>query len=123
MNYIDPTIITTQLLYLNCNCDADASIAWTLTQEGDDDIAHAFTSPSANFVLSDQGYYQQLSCNFDSEGIDLLPERSYLLKGISNGRTVYVGKVFVTDQDIDNYSVHDNKYTLKTSTNNFTILD
>lgn len=123
MNYIDPTITTTQNLYLNCNCDADEFIAWTLVQEGDDDVAHAFSSPSANFVLSDQRYYQQLTCNFDAEGIDLLQERSYLLKGISNGRVVYVGKIFVTDQDLNDYSVHDNKYTLKTSTNNFTILD
>ena len=123
MNYIDPTVITTQQLYLNCNCAADASISWTLTEEGNDDTAFSFTSPSANFTLSSHGYFQNLSCNFTSEGIDLLSERFYVLRGAVNGSTVYVGKVFVTEQDIESYSVHTGKYTEKASTNNFIILD
>ena len=123
MNYIDPSLEVAQILPINTNAEAGASVSWTLTEEGNDDTSFSFTSPSANFSLTDMGYFQAFSCDFFAEGIDLSPERFYVLKGSSNGSTVYLGKVFVTEQDILTYSVNNTKYTQKASTNNFTILD
>ena len=123
MNYVDPTLEVAQILPINMNAASGDSIAWTLTEEGDDDISFSFTSPSANFSLTDMGYFQAFSCDFFAEGIDLSPERFYILRGSLNGSTVYVGKIFVTEQDIESYSVNNAKYAPKSSTNNFVILD
>ena len=123
MNYIDPSLAEAQILPLNMNAAATASVSWTLTEEGSDDVTFSFTSPSANFTVTDMGYFQAFSCNFFDEGIDLSPERFYVLRGAVNGSRVYLGKVFVTEQDISDYSVNETKYTQKVSTNNFTILD
>ena len=123
MNYINPTSVGAQDLHLNCNCAAGDAIDWTLTEEGDDDVAFSFASPSANFTLTSQGYFQTLSCDFATEGIDLLSERFYVLRGAVNGSDVFVGKVFVTEQDVESYSVNTGKYKQKDSTNNFIILD
>lgn len=123
MNYIDPSEDGAQVLPLNANCEATDSVDWTLQKEGNDDNAITFSSPSANFSLTDMRYFQALSCNFFAEGIDLDPESFYILKGAVNGSSVYVGKVFVTEQDLGDYSNNKNQYRHKTSTNNFVILD
>lgn len=123
MNYIDPTLEVPQLIAINTNAVGGSLISWTLTMEGNDDVSFSFNSTTSNFQLVDMGYFQSLSCDFFTEGIDLDPERFYVLKGTLNGSVVYVGKIFVTERDIDDYSVHQNKYTPKNSTNNFVILD
>ena len=125
MNYIDPTLEVAQILPINLRLDPAGltTVDWTLTEEGNDDVSFSFTSPSANFSFTDMGYFQAFSCDFFAEGIDLSPERFYILRGAYNGSTVYVGKIFVTEQDIESYSVNDAKYTPKSSTNNFVILD
>jgi predicted RNA methylase len=69
------------------------------------------------------GYFQALTADFFSEGIDLDPEHTYLLKGAANGSDVYVGKVFVSEQDIESYTVHPSKYTETVASNNYIILD
>jgi hypothetical protein len=123
MNYINPTLETPQMLAINCNTAAGSSISWTLTKEGDDSTTFSFTSPSANFTLTDMGYFQALTADFFSEGIDLDPEHTYLLKGAANGSDVYVGKVFVSEQNIESYTVHPSKYTETVASNNYIILD
>ena len=124
MNYVNPALETPQVLALNCKVAAGASIDWTLTKEGNDDESFSFSSPSANFTLTDMSYYQAFSCDFFAEGIDLSSEHSYVLRGAVNGSKVYHGKIFVTERDLDNYSVNESAFTLKSQpTNNFVILD
>lgn len=125
MNYIDPTLEAAQILSINLRLKASGltTVAWTLTEEGNDDASFSFSSPSENFSITDMGYFEAFSCNFFAEGIDLLPERFYVLKGLFGDEVVYVGKVFVTEQDTESYSVNKAKYTPKSSTNNFVILD
>ena len=123
MNYINPILLYPQVLAINCNAAAGSSISWTLTKEGDDSTTFSFTSPSANFTLTDMSYYQALTADFFGEGIDLAPEHTYILKGAVSGSDVYVGKVFVSEQDIESYTVHPSKYTETVASNNYIILD
>lgn len=123
MNYIDPSLEVPQTLAINTKAEVTDAISWTLTKEGNDSISFSFSSPSDNFSLVNMKYFQAFSCDFFAEGIDLDPEHSYLLKGAVNGSDVYRGKIFVTEQDVDGYSVNKDKYTEKVDTNNFVILD
>ena len=123
MNYIDPSLDSVQVLPLNANCEVTDTVSWTLQKEGNDANAITFSSPSANFAMADMKYFQAFPRNFFAEGIDLDPESFYVLKGAVNGSEVYVGKVFVTEQDLGDYSNNKNQYTHKSSTNNFVILN
>lgn len=127
MNYIDATLTTAQTLIVNTNVNDDVvsttSIAWSLIKEGNDDVTHTFSTPSANANMTASGYFQSLTINFDDEGIDLDDEHSYLLQGIANNKIVYLGKAYVTSRDVDTYSVNENHYVEKTSTNNYIILE
>lgn len=127
MNYIDATLTTAQTLIVNTNVNDDVvsttSIAWSLIKEGNDDVTHTFSTPSANANMTASGYFQSLTINFDDEGIDLDDEHSYLLQGIANSKIVYLGKAYVTSRDVDAYSVNENHYVEKTSTNNYIILE
>lgn len=127
MNYINGSSEGLEVLNINTNIDnaavATQSIAWTLKRDGFDSDTIAFTSPSANFNMFEFKYYQRLVCDFTEEGISLDNNVMYNIEGISEGSVIYKGKVFVTDQDTASYSVNNNKYTLKTSTNNYTILE
>lgn len=127
MNYINGSNEGLEVLNINTNIDnsvvSTESIAWTVKQDGFDSDAFAFVSPSENFNMLEFKYFQRLVCDFTSEGIALDNEVHYNLEGVSNGKVVYKGKFFTTTEDITNYSVNSNKYTLKDSTNNYTILD
>lgn len=123
MNYVDPTLETPQTLAICVNADSGATIDWTLKKDGNDSTSFTFQSPSVNFNLTDQKYFDALTCDFFSAGIDLDEESFYILKGAVNGSTVYVGKIFVTAQDIDSYSVNSGEYQETSSPNNFVILD
>lgn len=127
MNYIDPNATAPQVLAINVNLPSElvatTTINWSLLKEGNDSEAITFESPSTNFNLSDMGYYNAFSVDFDAEGIDLASEHGYVLTGVANGVRVYCGKVYVTEQDILTYSSNDGQYTLKESKNNFVILD
>jgi len=127
MNYIN--ISNTGLETLNINTNLEGSlvatqpIAWTIKQDGNDSNSATFVSPSTNFNMFEFSYYQRLVCNFTDEGISLNDEVHYLIEGISNGKVIYRGKFFTTSKDLNNFSVNEEKYTVKASTNNYTILD
>jgi len=125
MNYIDSTITGVQKLQLNTKVDNSTvntdAITWTLTMDGNDDSSITFNTPDSTFEISPKGYYQELSLDLD--GFDIQDNIHYVIEAKKNDDTVYLGKVYVTSTDIANYTVHPNKYTEKTSTNNFTILD
>ena len=127
MNYIDATLTAAQTLIVNTNVNDDVvattDITWTLTKEGNDDSSFTFSTPSANASMSASGYFQALTIDLDDEGIDLDDEHSYLLQGVANSKVIYLGKVFVTSTDLDAYSVNDNHYVEKTSSNNYIILE
>jgi len=127
MNYIN--ISNTGLETLNINTNLEGSlvatqpIAWSIKQDGNDTVTATFISPSTNFNMFELSYYQRLVCNFTDEGISLNDEVHYLIEGISNGKVIYRGKFFTTSKDLNNFSVNEEKYTVKASTNNYTILD
>jgi len=125
MNYIDTTLIGNQTLKVNTRVNGDSvntdNIVWTLKMDGNDDSSVTFNTPNATDVISDRGYYQELSVDFS--GFDIQDNIHYVLEGQKDSNTVYLGKVYVTSTDIANYTVNPSKYTTKTSTNNYTILD
>ena len=76
--------------------------------------------------VADFGYYQRVS-----PSVDLIPflkdETTYSLIAIasvgSKDVIAYNGKVRTTQQPLEDYSVNNNRYNQKTTTNNYTILD
>ena len=126
MDYIDITSEDEQVLNLNTNLnDAHHATVWTFTKEGNDDSSVVMTSPSDNCNLQNHGYYQILTIDLFNEGNrDLFDDKSqYTLEAISGGKVIYRGKVVTTTQDTNNFTINENKYVQKTSTNNYTILD
>lgn len=125
MNYIDTTLTGNQQLKVNTRVEGDTvntdNIVWTLKMDGNDDSSISFNTPNATDVITDRGYYQELSIDFG--GFDIQDNIHYVLEGQKDSDVVYLGKVYVTSTDIANYTVNPNKYTTKTSTNNYTILD
>lgn len=128
MNYIDGQEAAPQIIDICTKIDnasvSSSAISWTMTMDGNDDPTVSFATPSANFNISAQGYFQRITADFSSEGSILTDEAHYVLKGSVNGsEVVYRGKIFVTSKDLSDFSVNEGKYTLKNSSNNFTILD
>ena len=125
MNYIDTTLTGNQTLKINTRVEGDNvntdNIVWTLKMDGNDDSSVSFNTPNATDVIIDRGYYQELSVDFS--GFEIQDNIHYVLEGQKESNTVYLGKVYVTSTDIANYTVNPDKYTTKTSTNNYTILD
>jgi len=119
----------TQELYINTKLDnlgvSNIDLTWTLKMDGNDTInpVEFKTGLNESNTLSAQGYYQRLDVDFD--GIELQDNIHYVLQGTrdDNNEIIYLGKVFVTSTDIANFTVHPDKYTMKNSTNNFTILN
>ena len=124
MNYIDPTLTTSQLIVINTRAENFGdSIAWRLTKEGNSTPEIIFSTPSTEAVLVDFSYYQELAVDLHDLGVTLEDETMYILKGTVGSETMYLGKVYSTSKDIQNYSVNEGKYTSSTDNNNFTILD
>lgn len=123
MNYIDPTFTGTQLITINTKVDADETIIWKLTKEGNSTEDLSFNTPSTDANLLENSYYQELAVEFTALNLTLVNETMYILKGTVDNETVYIGKVYATEKDILNYSVNENKYTSNIDNNNFTILE
>ncbi len=125
MNYIDSTLTGNQQLKVNTRVDSSTvgtdNIVWTLKMDGNDDSSISFNTPNATDIMTDKGYYQELSVDFSSFTIQ--DNIHYVLEGQKDSNTIYLGKVYITSTDLVNYTVNPNKYTNKTSTNNYTILD
>jgi len=126
MDYIDITSENAQRLKLVTNLEnlQDATV-WTFTKEGNDDSNAVMTSPSNNCFVSSFNYYQILTIDlFSEDNRELFDDKSqYTVEGISNGKVIYRGKVLTTTQDTASFTINENKYKEKTSTNNYTILD
>jgi hypothetical protein len=76
--------------------------------------------------VEDFGYYQKVGPSEDA--ISLLEDNEvYSLVAVAriNNKDVivYRGKVQTTQQPLEDYSVNNNRYNQKTTTNNYTILD
>ena len=76
--------------------------------------------------VSDGGYYQKVGLSEDA--LSLLEDNEvYSLVAVAriNNKDVivYRGKVQTTQQPLEDYSVNNNRYNQKTTTNNYTILD
>ena len=127
MNYINISNTGLETLNINTNVDgsvvATEAIAWSIKQDGNDTVTATFVSPSTNFNMFEFKYYQRLVCDFTGEGVTMNDEVHYLLEGVSSGKVIYRGKFFTTAKSLDNISVNAGKYTIKESTNNYTILD
>jgi len=129
MNYVNIAATTPQQLQVNVNLDGTlaetASISWVITQEGNDDSLGSIDTPVGDSLVTDNGYYQTLTLDLYGEGVSELmqDETQYFIEGVSNGVTVYKGKLVTTSQELSDYSVNNNEYDTYYVPNNFTILD
>lgn len=129
MNYVNIAATTPQELQVNVNLDGTlaetASISWVITQEGNDDSIGSIDTPVGDSLVTDNGYYQTLTLDLYGEGVSELmqDETQYFIEGVSNGVTVYKGKLVTTSQELSDYSVNNNEYDTYYVPNNFTILD
>lgn len=119
MNYID---ITQSIQTLDININSDGSV-------GDADF-YIYRDGSDSLVIqhsSDITYYSYYSSiQFESEVINVLTDETQysieLIDTVEN-KVIYRGKFQTTSKDILDYSVNENKYTQKTNSTNYTILD
>ena len=126
MNYIDITSEDVQTLQVNTNLDVVSDpVTWTISKEGNDDSTEVINTPDGLNTLIDNGYNQTLRLDLFGEGIsaNFDNESQYTIEGLSNGKVIYRGKLLTTSKDISNFSVNENKYKEKTSTNNYIILE
>lgn len=129
MNYVNIAATTPQELQVNVNLDGTlaetASISWVITQEGNDDSIGSIDTPVGDSLVTDNGYYQTLTLDLYGEGVSELmqDETQYFIEGVSNGVTIYKGKLVTTSQELSDYSVNNNEYDTYYVPNNFTILD
>ena len=123
MNYIDATFTGTQIITINTKVDADETIIWKLTKEGNSTEELSFNTPSIDANLLENSYYQELAVDFNALNLTLVDETMYILKGTVANETIYLGKVYTTQKDILNYSINENKYISNIDNNNFTILE
>ena len=140
MNYVN---ITDANPTININLNYDINLEEG--RNGDDIDFYLYKDGSGVTIVSDSGsisvdgeslewagnvvnfgYYQKVS-----PSVDLIPflkdESTYSLIAIasvgSEDVIVYNGKVRTTQQPLADYSVNNNRYNQKTTTNNYTILD
>jgi len=131
MNYINKAINGQVSIFINTRLNdvdiVNLPIEWTMTKDGDDDSSVSFTTPSTNFNGVSSTYYHKLDLNFYAASIVLDNNTHYVLEGYYTTEIkttlIYSGKVFVTDTPYEDYSVNKDKYTEKTSTNNYLILE
>ena len=121
MNYIDITQ-PSQTLKLNMNHEGGVfgnGVVFSIYKDGSDSVIIDFEADIVN-----KGYYQSIDLNSRLDLADLENETQYNIEGIdSDGNVVYRGKFQTTSKDILNYSINENKYTQKTNSTNYTILD
>ena len=117
MNYID---ITQPSQTLNINLKVDSvDIDILIYKDGSDTLV----IDSSSEVIS-RGYYQEIELDSFTMGY-LKDETQYNIVATdpSSGGVIYRGKFQTTSKDILDYSINENKYTQKTNSTNYTILD
>lgn len=119
MNYID---ITQSIQTLDININSDGSVGdadFNIYRDGSDSLVIQHSSD-----ITYHSYYS--SIQFESEVINVLTDETQynieLIDTVEN-KVIYRGKFQTTSKDILDYSVNDNKYTQKTNSTNYTILD
>lgn len=116
MNYIDISQ-PSQTLSVNLNTN-ELSVNLSVYADGSDSLILNFDSS-----ITAHNYYQTIEIN-STELIQLKDETQYNIAGVdSNNKVIYRGKFQTTSKDITNYSINENKYTQKTNSTNYTILD
>ena len=116
MNYIDITQAT-QTLSINLNTN-ELSVNLSVYADGSDNLILSFDSSITSY-----NYYQTIEID-STELTQLKDETQYNIVGVdSSNKVIYRGKFQTTSKDILDYSVNDNKYTQKTKSTNYTILD
>lgn len=125
MNYIDISVPAIRSVYININLDdvaATDDIQWTIYEDGNDTPINSFNNDVGEATVTVFSYYHRLALNTTVLS-NCKDEHQYNLVGTFQGRVVYRGKFQTTSKDITNYSINENKYTQKTNSTNYTILD
>ena len=119
MNYID---ITQSIQTLDININSDGSVGdadFNIYRDGSDSLVIQHSSD-----ITYHSYYS--SIQFESEVINALTDETQynieLIDTVEN-KVIYRGKFQTTSKDILDYSINENKYTQKTNSTNYTILD
>ena len=116
MNYIDITQAT-QTLSINLNTN-ELSVNLSVYADGSDNLILSFDSSITSY-----NYYQTIEID-STELTQLKDETQYNIVGVDSSiKVIYRGKFQTTSKDILDYSVNENKYTQKTNSTNYTILD
>lgn len=116
MNYIDISQAS-QTLNVNLNTN-ELSVSLSVYADGSDTLIVGFDSD-----ITPYNYYQTIEIN-STELTQLKDETQYNIVGVdSSNKVIYRGKFQTTSKDILDYSINENKYTQKTNTNDYTILD
>jgi len=116
MNYIDITQAT-QTLNVNLNTN-ELNVSLSVYADGSDTLVLGFDSSITSY-----NYYQTIEIN-STELTQLKDETQYNIIGVdSSNKVIYRGKFQTTSKDILDYSINENKYTQKTNSTNYTILD
>lgn len=128
MNYIDITQAD-QALHININFSGlftESDIGFYIYKDGTDSGSELF-----GCSLENNNYYHTITLpNFILETLE--DETQYTIEAFDfgevkdadeSGNIIYRGKFQTTSKDILDYSINENKYTQKTNTTNYTILD
>ena len=125
MNYIDISTPAIRNIYININLNdvaATGEIEWTIYADGNDTPINTFNNDVGEATVTVFNYYHRLALN-TSVLANCKDETQYNLVGVFQDNVVYRGKFQTTSKDIQDYSVNENKYTQKTNSTNYTILD
>lgn len=128
MNYINTSTEGSVFLFLNLKIETALAVAsvisWSMKKDGNDQDSVTFTTNSANFSIEGHNSYsQRLSADFYTDGQELENNCFYSIKAVLNDVVVYRGKVYATDVDASNVSLHnDTKYVKNNTTNEYIII-
>ena len=75
------------------------------------DVAFQFTSPGGTIINADGALAKDGFRQLATVTVDLGNEQDYDLEVLHEGTLIYKDTVFVTNQDIDTYSINDGQYT------------
>ena len=122
MNYINPESMLPQELRINTLGTPTDSISWTIQLEGSKESTHLFATPSATANFEDLAYYQKLTVDLRTLGINLQDSTQYTLKGTKNGDTIYFGKLYTTTQNVAEIKVNGDNFVSPDISNEFIII-
>lgn len=123
MNYINTSTEGSVFLFLNLKIDStlavNSQIQWSMKKDGNDEDSFTFMTNSSNYSIEAfNSYSQRLSMNLYAEGQELENNCFYSIKAVLNDVTIYRGKVYATDVDAGNVSLHNETKYVQNNTNN-----